>query len=919
VIALLALHGAVGLVVMAFGERLGRSGLLAGALPSAAALGWLAWQAPSVLDGEVVAERLSWVPALDLAFGLRLDGFGLLMALLVSGIGVLVFAYGLRYFPARRYALGRLAGLLTLFAGAMLGLVVADNLLALYVFWELTSVTSFLLIGNDHTEARSRAAALQALLVTGAGGLALLGGVVLLGTAAGTYSLSGLLADTPAGTTVTTGLVLIVVGAMTKSALYPFHSWLPGAMVAPTPVSAYLHSATMVTAGVYLLARFAPVYATTAPWRPLVLSVGLMTMVAAGLRALRQCDLKLLLAFGTVSQLGFLAVLFGAGTPEATLAGCMLLLAHALFKAALFMVVGILDHQAGTRDLRELPPLGPGWAPTRIVTVLSAASMAAVPLTVGFVAKESAYDAFGHGDLIGGGLVLAGIVGGSVLTVAYAARFVWGAFGAGRARTDRPPAPPPGVALLAPAGVLAAATVVTGVFPETLNRLVGAAAGALEPGTGTVHLALWHGFTGTLGLSALTLALGLALFALRAPVARLLALGHSLPSGADGYLWTLRGLNRLADRVTGVVQYGSLPLYCGIILLTAAAVPGWVLVTSRGWLRWPEVVDTWAHVPVAALLVAAALAAATVRHRFSAALFLGVVGYGMAGLFVVQGDPDLALTQVAIETLATVLFVLALRRLPDRFERTSTPRLRALRYGVSIVFGVAMFGVALEASAFQSPSPVAAEMVEQSLPEGHGRNVVNVILVDFRGWDTLGEITVLAVAAIGAVALARAGRQPRSAGRRENQIPVARLVNVDVTTRVIFHVVLVVSLYLLFAGHNAPGGGFVGGLLAGAALTLPYIAGGIDEVRRASRFRPWTFLGAGVVLAAGTAALPLLRDLPVLDVAYRTVDLPVLGPVSLSSTLAFDTGVYLVVVGVVLMAFEAFGDEPTPEQAGRAP
>jgi multicomponent Na+:H+ antiporter subunit A len=302
VIALLVLHGAVGLVVVAFGERLGRSGLAAGVLPPVAALGWLVWQGPSVLDGEVVIERLSWVPALDLAFGLRLDGFGLLMGLLVSGIGVLVFAYGLRYFPARLYALGRLAGLLTLFAGTMLGVVVADNLLALYVFWELTSVTSFLLIGNDHTKARSRAAALQALLVTGAGGLALLGGVVLLGTAAGTYSLSGLLADPPAGATVTASLVLVVV-AMTKSALYPFHSWLPGAIVAPTPVSAYLHSATMVTAGVYLLARFAPVFGATAPWRPLDLSVGLVTMVAAGLRAVRQCDLKLLLAFGTVSQL----------------------------------------------------------------------------------------------------------------------------------------------------------------------------------------------------------------------------------------------------------------------------------------------------------------------------------------------------------------------------------------------------------------------------------------------------------------------------------------------------------------------------------------------------------------------------------------------------------------------------------------
>jgi multicomponent Na+:H+ antiporter subunit A len=623
-------------------------------------------------------------------------------------------------------------------------------------------------------------------------------------------------------------------------------------------------------------------------------------------------------------------VLFGAGTPEATAAGCTLMLAHALFKAALFMVVGVIDHQAGTRDLRELPPLRDGWGGVVAVSAVVAASMAAVPLTLGFIAKETAYDAFVHDPFGGAGLVLAGIVAGSALTVAYSVRFVWGAFVANRGRVGRPPAPPPQRSFVAPAAVLAAITLVTGVFPSLLDGLLGAAADALDP-TAEVHLELPHTVSAALVLSGLTLGAGAVLAALRRPVQRVLARGHGLPSGGDGYLAALRGLNRLADRVTGVVQNGSLPIYAGVIVVTAAALPGYVMLTSRGWVHWPEVVDTWAHIPVAALLIGAALAAAVVRHRFSAALFLGVVGYAMAALFVVQGAPDLALTQVAIETLSTVLFVLALRRLPDRFERTSTPRVRGVRYLVAATFGLAMFGVALMASADQEPSEVSAETVERSLPDGHGHNVVNVILVDFRGWDTLGEITVLAVAAIGAVALARAGRGPAAttsaphtsratgAPRAARPAPrppslVSRVVQVDVATRAIFHVVLVVSLYLLFAGHNAPGGGFVGGLIVGAAISLPYIAGGIDEVRAASRFRPWTILGAGLVLAGLVALLPLFWGLPVLDNAYTSIHVPLIGDVAVTSALPFDTGVYLVVVGVVLMAFEAFGDEPVDEQ-----
>jgi multicomponent Na+:H+ antiporter subunit A len=765
---LVVLHAVVGLAVVGFGARLGRRSLALGALPSAATLVWLATRLDRVLDGRPVTEHTSWVGGLGLGVDFRLDGFGALMAALVAGIGLLVFAYSARYFDPADVDLGRLAGLITLFAGAMLGLVLADHLLLLYTFWELTSVTSFLLIGIDHSRPQSRAAALQALLVTGAGGLAMLGGFVLIGQAAGTYRLGALLADPPSGTTVTVGLVLVAIGALTKSAQYPFHGWLPAAMVAPTPVSAYLHSATMVKAGVYLAARFAPAFAAvTAGWRPILLGAGLVTMVGGGLRALRQCDLKLLLAFGTVSQLGFMMVLFGAGTDAATAAGCDVLVAHALFKAALFMAVGVLDRQTGTRDLRHLPALGPGWTAVKATVVLSAASMAGIPLVFGFVAKEEAYSGLAEGGYAYDTLVLAGVVGASVLTVAYSARFVWGALFAGSRRSpaaDGSTPPAPALAFVAPAAVLAVLSLLLGLVPPSANRWVGAAVRSLDPDAAPVDLALWHGLEPALWLSILTVAAGALLFLARGSVERALRLGHRLPSGSDGYLIALRGLNGLAGRVTGAVQNGSLPFYAGVILSTAAFLPGWVLLTEGDWPGWPQLVDVPAQVPAVLVVATGALAASITRHRFSAALFLGVTGYAMAALFVIQGAPDLALTQAAIETLSTVLFVLALRRLPDRFERHSTRLTRATRILVAAGVGLTVFAFALMAGAGRTAEPVSEEMVDRALPDGEGRNVVNVILVDFRGLDTMGEIAVLTVASIGAVALARAGRRPHREG-----------------------------------------------------------------------------------------------------------------------------------------------------------
>jgi multicomponent Na+:H+ antiporter subunit A len=777
-IALVVAYAVVGLVLLAAGAPLGRRAFVVAALPPLATLVWLATQADALLDGGTVTAEVAWVPQLGIEIGLRLDAFGALMVLIVSLIGVAVMAYSWWYFaPAHHGAVAsdldsdgdstdRLAGLLVLFAGAMLGIVIADDLIAMFTAWELTSITSYLLIGVQHGRPSARAAALQALLVTSAGGLVMLAGLVLIGDAAGTYSMSAILADPPTGTAVTVGLVCVAVGAFTKSAQYPFHSWLPAAMAAPTPVSAYLHSATMVKAGVYVLARFAPVFALTAPWRPLVLTVGLVTMVAGGLRALRQHDLKLLLAHGTVSQLGFLVVLFGAGTAAATQAGILLLVAHALFKATAFMVVGIVDHQTGTRDLRALPALAAGWGSTKAAAVVSAASMAGVPLLLGFIAKEAAYGAFTDGPFSASAVVLAGIVAGSTLTVAYSLRFL-SAFvvrreiGAADARQGSPPVS----WFVAPGIVLAALSVVTGVAPALLDRLVTAATQALDAGSPAAHLAIWHGFNAALGLTVVTFIAGGALFAARRPVGRLLATGAAIPNGTEIYLAILSGLNRSANRVTAVVQNGTLAIYAGVVLATAAVVPGIALLVGVDWPGWPDLVSRPGEIPITIVLIGGALLAAIVRRRFTAVLFLSTVGYGMAALFVVQGAPDLALTQAAIETLSTVLFVLVLRKLPDRFERRSSPLTRSIRIVVAVAVGVTVFAFDIVARQARTAEPVSSEMVDRALPDAEGRNVVNVILVDFRGFDTLGEITVLVAASIGAVALARAGRRPRQAPR----------------------------------------------------------------------------------------------------------------------------------------------------------
>lgn len=749
-LSLVALHGVLALALVAGRSRIGRWAFPAAALGPVATLVWVATNAAAVVDGEPVLASVDWVPGLDLSFDVAVDAYGLAFLALIGAAGVAIFGYSARYFSPSPRVTGFAAAMVA-FAGAMTGLVAADHLLTLFVFWELTTIASYLLIGYDDHSARARSAALHAALVTGAGGLAMLGGFVVLGEAAGTYRISELVAGSPpSGAGVVVAWVLVLIGAATKSAQVPFHGWLPGAMAAPTPASAFLHSATMVKAGIFLVGRLAPLAVIAIGWwEPVVVGIGLATMVLGGWRALRQTDLKLLLAFGTVSQLGFLFLLVGSGRPALVFGGIALVLAHGLFKSALFLVVGAIDKATGTRDLRDLSGLRRSMPITFWVAVAASASMAAVPATFGFVAKEAAFD----GLVAGGVPLVAAIALASVLTVAYTGRFLVGAFGAhqvegGPARAD---GDLQGVLTWAPAS-LATVGLVLGVAPGLVVPLVEAAA-IDTVGEAVGKLVVWPGLVPALGWSLASLALGTLFVVWPRPIATVTeAFGRftdRLPGVEGAFRGSVTGLISGADRLTGVVQNGSLPAYVAVILAVAIALPSTGF--GRALLGSPVPPMGGSLEIVLGIVVAiSAVAIAVIRRRFAAVILLGGVGYGIAGIFAVVGGPDLAVTQILIETLTIALFALVLRHLPAEFAR---PRAQLPRALVGVAAGVAVFVGGLVSVGARTGAPVSEYFLEESLPSAAGRNVVNVILVDFRALDTLGEITVLAVATLGGLAL----------------------------------------------------------------------------------------------------------------------------------------------------------------------
>ncbi|WP_079679268.1 Na+/H+ antiporter subunit A [Mycobacteroides abscessus] len=928
-LAILLAHALAAAVAPLLVARVGRLAFYPLALVPFGSLIWVLARWPG--NGPGVRVDIPWVPELAMDIALRFDALAAIMSVLVLGIGSLVLFYCASYFRHRdghtEPRLPSFAAELVAFSGAMFGLVISDNLLVLYIFWELTTVLSFLLVGHYAERLTSRRAAVQALLVTTAGGLAMLVGVIVLGHVGGSFLLSDLIANPPTGLAASVGLVLVLIGALSKSAIVPLHFWLPGAMAAPTPVSAYLHAAAMVKAGIYLLARMSPGFAEAAPWRPVVLVLGITTMILAGWRALREYDLKLILAFGTVSQLGFLVVLTGTGDPDILLAGLVMLCAHALFKAALFMVVGIIDHTVGTRDIRKLAWLGNRQPLLLLIAGIAAASMAGVPLTLGFVGKELAFATVLHSRVLSSAApwVLAGIVIGSMFTITYSMRFMWGAFArkglpepSARVQGMHTPTP----AFLTAPALLAVTSVAVGILPGWLNGALGSYADPVD-----AHIAIWEGFGVPLLLTAMAFAVGILAFFSRGRLRRARLAVNPLGNADRGYDAVLRGADVLSQRLTALTQRGSIPFTQATILVTLVTLPTIVLAVGD---RDPAHLKLWdspLQGVVGLLILAAAIGATVMRNRLAAVLLVGITGYGAGTIFALHGAPDLALTQFLVETLTLVIFVLVLRALPAESDIQQANRFRLPRAVLAIAVGCTVTALGVYAMAARRDRPIADLLPQAAYQRGHGANTVNVLLVDIRAWDTLGEISVLLVAATGVASLMfrhrRFGRAPRvgdAAGQpdvvvasgiwlrgSELRDPKHRSLVLEVATRLIFPLVMVLSFYFFFAGHNVPGGGFAGGLTAGLALVLRYLAGGRYELGETLPFDAGKILGLGLAFSGGTALSSMLLGAPVLSSATIQFDMLGFGHVKIVTAIFFDLGVYLVVVGLVLDVLRSLG------------
>ncbi|HUX83107.1 MAG TPA: monovalent cation/H+ antiporter subunit A [Halothiobacillus sp.] len=869
--------------------------------------------------------QFAWIPQIGLDFAFRLDGLSILFSSLILLIGLLIIVYA-RYYLAPQDHPGRFFSGLMLFMGAMLGIALSENLIQLVVFWELTSLSSFLLISFWQHRKEARQGARMALAVTGMGGLALLGGVLLLGHVVGSYNLSVILG---AGDTLRASplylpiLLLILLGAFTKSAQFPFHFWLPNAMAAPTPVSAYLHSATMVKAGIFLLARLFPVLSGTDAWLLLVGGAGLITFLLGAYTALFKHDLKGLLAYSTISHLGLITLLFGFGTPLAAVAGIFHLINHATFKASLFMVAGIIDHETGTRDMRRLGGLARKMPHTAALAIVAAAAMAGVPLLNGFLSKEMFFsEALEVAPDFGSVWLLPLLVTlGGVMSVAYSIRFVHDTF-FGTPDPDLPQEihEPPRM-MRVPVDILVVVCLAVGIFPALLiGGLLNFAAGAvLNAPPPHFSLALWHGFKLPLLMSTIALGGGILVFVLRRPLTRFHEHGIGRLNAKILYDALLQSLQLAARVVTRTFDQGRLQSMTLWTLITALIAGGIGFLSYHAPLFGPE-----HHAPafdgitaVGMLIMMAAALAAVWMHpkRLLALLPMSVVGLGVALLFVRYSAPDLALTQLSVEVITVVLMLLALRYLPA--QSTAEPRPRLYRDAlIALLSGV---GATILTYAVMSRDyeNIAGYFLAKSLTEGGGHNVVNVILVDFRGYDTFGEISVLALAALGVFALLQNLRLPQGTpgpGSRSAAHPLL----FQTLSQLLLPLTLVFGLYILLRGHNAPGGGFIAGLIVASALITQYLAHGIHHTENRLLIPTHGAIGLGLLLALGTGLASIGAGYPFLTSTFGHWQIPFLGNLELASAMVFDLGVFLVVLGasvLMLVQMAHLGSVPLDKPA----
>ncbi|KPN19540.1 cation:proton antiporter [Xanthomonas sp. Mitacek01] len=872
----------------------------------------LGLMAGDVFDGSILKTQYAWIPEAGLDFSLRLDGLAWTFGLLVLGIGGLVVLYG-HYYLSAKDSPRRFFTYLLLFMGAMLGMVIAGNLLLLAVFWELTSISSFLLIGFWSHRQDARQGARMALTITGMGGLALLGGVLLIGRIVGSYDLDTVLASGElirASHLYPWALGLVLLGIFTKSAQFPFHFWLPHAMAAPTPVSAYLHSATMVKAGVFLLARLHPALAGSDLFFYAVTSVGAATLLVGAWFAIFQHDLKGLLAYSTISHLGLITLLFGLSTEMAVVAGLFHILNHAMFKASLFMAAGIIDHECGTRDMRRLGNLRRLMPVTSLLAIVASLAMAGIPLLNGFLSKEmffaEALEIGGHGTMrtiVSIAALLAGVFG-----IAYSLRFVHDTFfGKGPRALDVVPHEPPRWMRI-PVGVLAILCVVVGIVPALtigplLHTMVRGTLGAAAP---EFSLSVWHGINLPLLMSIASVVLGVALyFGLR----RLLDF-HAVVTrsiGRNVFQLNVEALFALARRFTARVANGSLQRSLFLMIAIALLLAGTPMLGGTfellatlgrpqplpvvGWVLW-------------AVLVAATIGTVVVHgKRLTALIVIGAVGLAVSLIFVHLSAPDLALTQLLVEMVTIALMMMALNYLPKQSKVSRRPLRKARDIAIA---GVAGGGLAILAYAMMmSPADtISSELLVRSLPEAYGRNVVNVILVDFRGFDTFGEIAVFGIAALVVHALLRWARL------KPDEVipgPPAQLPIAADLTQLLFPLALTVSIYLFLRGHNAPGGGFIAGLVFAVPVLVKYVLQGARAVEATFGFDYLRGIAIGLLLAVLGGVGSWWFGVPFMTSGHLDLDVPLIGLLPLASALVFDTGVYVVVFAGTLLMLSTMG------------
>ncbi len=900
---------------------------------------------PQVIEHGVVSASLPWLPQLGLVLSLRMDAFAWIFALLISGVGSLVVFYA-RYYMAAADPVPRFFSFLLAFMGAMLGIVLSGNLVQMVIFWELTSFTSFMLIAYWYHRADARRGANMALIVTATGGLCLLAAVLLIGGVVGSYDLDRVLESGDvlrAHSWYPVMLVLLLIGAFTKSAQFPFHFWLPHAMAAPTPVSAYLHSATMVKAGVFLLARLWPALAGTDLWFTLVCGAGLATLLLGAVVALFQRDIKGVLAYSTISHLGLITLLLGMNSPLALVAAVFHMMNHATFKASLFMAAGIVDHESGTRDLKRLSGLGRVMPITATLAAVAAAAMAGVPLLNGFLSKEMFFAETifaGRGPWLSFGLPALATLAG-VFSVAYSLRLVHRTF-FGPLAQNLPRRPhEPTRWMLAPSALLVLACLLVGIWPaRTIGPILDSAAHALlGPQVPEYSLAVWHGLTMPLVMSAIALAGGLALYVLlylrrngalaRAPLA-------SPIDGKRAFDVFMVVLMRTADRLLNTLSTRRLQPQLALIVFAVVAVGAltlWQFAPSPNDLQLTPIDFSFALLWAVGAACAIGAAMQAKFHRLAALIMTGGAGLVTCLTFAWFSAPDLALTQVSVEVVTTVLLVLGLRWLPKRLElddperRTARARARRMRdAALSIVAGVGLAAIAFYIMARPRSTGIARYFLEHALPDGGGRNVVNVILVDFRGFDTFGEITVVGIVALAVYKLLRRFRPasesmplPRAQvvdGKTEalptdftSSLPSGFMRVPAVLGRLLLPVAGVISVFFLLRGHNAPGGGFVGGLVMATAFIVQYMVSGTMWVEARLRIHPQYSISLGLMCATLAGAAAWLAPASFLTSLEWHAELPLIGDVHVSSTLLFDFGVYLLVVGATTLILVALAHQ----------